>query len=313
MSQGSSSQQAPSNASATHRAPTLQEAILSIPQIEDVLDQWESGEPETPLVQAQLSAHRVLSHPHLFQGPRGAVPRAKVQLRELAHTTAALQGKLMQSSADVKAKQQALQRSGQQRIDDLKTHNEKWPFFASFLKVPMAWAATIFALLFLCFPLVILGFVWLEQVFQQFVPGLSYWLGQPVFGISVFAPFYFLLVLTLVILLLFTIFGFGRWLLDSRRSALGVEIVFGFVLLAIAFTGGLLVLSSYGFITTPLGLAVLAWYPSVLRSWVSSLALFIFLVMVIVEIFYYSWWRKELEREFGTRLQRISELSIREM
>ena len=56
-------------------------------------------------------------------------------------------------------------------------------------------------------------------------------------------------------------------------------------------------MSSYGFITTPLGLAVLAWYPSVLRSWVSSLALFIFLVMVIVEIFYYSWWRKELERE----------------
>ena len=220
VSQGSSSQQAPSNASATHRAPTLQEAILSIPQIEDVLDQWESGEPETPLVQAQLSAHRVRSYLASLSRPSWRCPSCQGATERACSHNCRTAGKAHAEFCHVKAKQQALQRSGQQRIDDLKTHNEKWPFFASFLKSTNGLGSNNFRTTLPLFPSGDLGFVWLEQVFQQFVPGLSYWLGQPVFGISVFAPFYFLLVLTLVILLLFTIFGFGRWLLDSRRSAL---------------------------------------------------------------------------------------------
>lgn len=283
--------------SGVRHSPTLQDAILSIPQIESVLDQWDNGEPETPLVKAQLDAYRVLSHPRLFQGPRGAVPRAKVQLRELANATAALQGKLAQSSVDVKAKQEALQKAGQSRIDELQEHNKKWPFFASFLglKVPMAWATTIFAL-FLCFALVILSFAWLQQAFDQFIPGAFQLVSDPLLGIAAFNIFYLILVITLVILLIVVIFRFGRSLLAAKRSPLSVEITFGIVLLAIVFVG-LLTGWSYGFVSTSLGQTVLSWYPSGLRVWISSLAFFIFLIMVIVEFFYYSWWRKEVEQE----------------
>lgn len=288
------SQQSPTTSTAS---PTLQDALLSIPQIENTLNQWDGGEAETPLVQAQLEAHRALSHSRLFQGPRGAIPRAKVQLRELANTTATLQGKIAQNSIDVKARRQALQKLGQERIDDLKTHSQKWPLFAASLnfKIPIAWATIIFAL-FLSFILVVLGFAVLEQAFESFVPALFHWLSQPIFGLSAFTTFYLLLILTLGILLIVVIFNIGRWLLDKDRSPLQVEVVFITVLLAVVFLS-LLSWWSYALVTTPPGLTLLGWYPPGLRSWIGVFAFFIVLVVLIIEIFYYSWWRKELERE----------------
>lgn len=276
-------------------SPTLQDALLSIPRIENALDQWEGGEPETPLVQAQLEAHRVLGHTRLLQGPRGAIPRAKVQLKELANTTAALQGKLAQNSIDVRARQQALQKSGQDRIDDLKKHGQKWPLFAASLnfKTPLAWATTILAFL-LCSALVILGFAVLGQLFESFNPDLVHWLSQPLFG--EFTTFFLALALTLLFLLLVVGFSIGRWLLNEKRSPLQIEVLFAIGLLAVAFTC-LLAWWSYALVTTPLGLTILGWIPPGLRSWIGLLAFFLFLVIVIVEIFYYFWWRKEMERE----------------
>ena len=293
----SPSQQASTQGSTMYRSPTLQDAILSIPQIEIALDEWESGDPETPLVQAQLDAYRVLSHHRLFQGPRGAVPRGKMQLKELANATATLQGRLAQQPLDMKVKRQALQKSSQDRIDDLKKHNQKWPLFAAALnlKVPMAWFTTILVI-FLFFVFSVLSFAVLEQAFEQFAPNVFQWLNDPLFGIPSFTTAYLLLILTLGIFLLVAIFSIGHWLLDENRSPLSVEIFFGLALLAIDFFG-LLVELSYRYVNAQQGLNILAWYPPIVQIWVNTVALFMLVVMIAVEIFYYSWWRKELLQE----------------
>lgn len=292
-----SSQQTLATRASTPGSYTLQDAVQCIPQIENALDQRNSNGTETPLVQAQLNAYRVLSHPqHFFQGPQGAIPRAKLQLRELASAISSFQGHRLNNPIDIEAKQKQLRETGQSRIAELNEHIEKWPFFGGFLrlKIPMAWAATIFTC-FLCFILVILGFALIDQFFTSVLPTVGTFLSQPLLAsVPVFTTLYILLALTFIALIAVSIFVFGRSLL--RRPPLSVEIIFIFVLLAIAVLS-IVAWWSRGFLTSSVDQELLSLYSPFWRVWVSSIALFIAIVIVIVEVFYYSWWRRELDQE----------------
>jgi hypothetical protein len=268
----------------------LQEAIDSIPQLEQQLKAWESKDPEQrkemPLANAQLEAQRVLSHPDFFTGAQGAISRARIQLEELSR--AIIQLRSTWHPVDLKARHQELERQGKAKIEALSTDIQSIPRLGTipFLRGLMAWLS----LLLILFIGVVLTFVvvaWLESLpssnLSPFFYNLVYSPDSPL------PPIFWTVLLILILALLFLL---GRRLLESTRSAWNVEIGFVLVLLPCLWGLSWAVSASEQRVIDPALLGWLSFFPTLGRF-----AFGLAVLLVIGECCYFLfWWLPHLQR-----------------
>lgn len=265
----------------------LQDALNSIPQLEQQLKIWESKETdqrkEIPLASVQLEAQRVLSHRDFFSGAQGAISRAKIQLEELSRAI----GELRASSKGVNLKEcyERLERTGNEKIEALAGDIQSIPRVGTlpFLRSFMAWVSLLL-LLGLGVVSTFLAMAWLHY----FLLGSSF---TPFFNdllLYSISPLALIFWTPLLLLVLALIFFPARRLLSTRRSPWSVEIGFVLVLLVLALAGWLLQLSALKLTSDAVGAALLGWldfFPAV-----GGAALTLAVLLVIGECLYFLWW-----------------------
>lgn len=278
---------------------TLQTAVDSVPQIERAVDEWQDNEPESPLIKAQIAARRVLSHPSLFLGPRKAIPRAKLQLKELANVASERWNKSQKNPLNVKEKQQRLQDEGKTRINDFRDHVASWPLFAAGLNMKrlMARLNALFFLLLTAF-IVTFAFAWIEELIRNQLTSFLPFVTTPILGFSAFTAFSLVFWIVGIAAMVVAFFVVDRLIfLDKRRTPLEVELTFCAVLFAI-FLFGLGISLSYSPLADLNGdIILLTWFPTGLLPWVTALALAALLIILITETVYYFRWYAELKKE----------------
>ncbi len=277
---------------ASHRnAPTeftLQDAIDSIPHIQQRLREWESKDPAlrrgTPLVDAQLEAQRVLSNPDFFTGANGAVTRARIQLEELNNATSKFRNEHEQNPIDLAGRCKQLVESGTKRIEALQVHINNVPFLAKF-KGLLSWI-TFLLILFMSIVCTFLGVAWLRHAIGTALPILTS-AGNNI-------PLFLALVLCIPVLAITAYIA--RRLLSSERTAWMAEIVFFVTLFVFAIMGVIITGSSLSNLANdPASLSIISWL-----SFMSPLGIAIFAVLLIGvagEIWYITWWYNHLKRE----------------
>lgn len=277
--------------------PTLQDAINSIPQIQQRLRDWEDKDPAlkqgTPLVNAQVEAQRILSQPDCFIGVSGAVPRARRQLKELGTTISGFQNEHEQTSLDLQSRRAKLEAFGTTRIDQLQSHIESWPFLGSFLRLkrPMAWLSLLL-LLFLTIVAALVGFAWLHHLIFLQAPSFLQFLDASLLGASTFTLVSRIVPLLVVAAEFFTL---RHQVLDKGRSALRVEFLFWASLVAFAFFGLLVSFTLAQLVDDPLSAELLHWLSFLPLG---SYAAFIFaLLILLTEMVYFVWWYNHLRDE----------------
>lgn len=278
----------------TH-SPTLQEAINSITLIQQRLRQWETKDPSlkkgTPLVNAQVDAQRILSHPDFFTGAQGAVPRARIQLKELGNAISNFRNKHEQNPVKLEEKREALQREGEAGINELKEHIQGWPVLAS-IRPLMEWLSFILVIcLVILFPLLLIALIG-HLINYWNNNGFSLPLPDPSVVAALAASSWFWLIVGAAFLVLLT--WLARVIVNKKRKDLKVEIIFFLVLLGCALFGVALALSRQLLIGDREVAAFLLWlYVPVL--WLSTIAGVFAVLLVVIEAFaFWVWYRRLL-------------------
>jgi len=274
--------------------PTLEDALDSIPLLQQEVSSLQDGEQETPLSEALAKAYGVLGDQRFFTGARGSVSRARLQLKQLSRAIAPFQNKHRQEAVNLKEKRETLEKMNQQRLEDLKKYIGQFPLLAGFLKLKGVLAAITLALLLVLSVIVwILAFAWVHHVGLLTLPSLIQTLDQTLFGIS-----YYAMIVALVLLLdIAAVYRFfRRRMLDKQRSAVGVETCFVAALLMFAILGWVISFSTITLDSDPSSLALLFLLQQLHLPFFSTIALILAMVIVALEVVYYLWWFGRLAR-----------------
>ena len=278
-------------------SPTLEDAINSIPQIQQRLRDWEDRDPAlkqgTPLVKAQLEAQRILSQRDFFIAASGAVPRARRQLKELGTTISEFQNEYEQNPLDLQDRRAKLEAFGATRTDQLRSHIESWPFLGSFLRLkrPMAWLSLLL-LMFVTVVAVLVGFAWLRHFTLLRAPSFLQFLDASPLGTSTFT-----LVSRVVPILVAAaeFFTLRHQVIDKGRSVLRVEFLFWACLVAFAVFGLLVSFTLAQLVNDPLSAELLYWLSFLPLG--SYAALIAALLIMLTEMAYFVWWYNHLREE----------------
>lgn len=269
----------------------LQDALDSVPQIEQQLKAWESKDAEQrkdiPLARAQLEAQRILSHQDCFTGAYGAISRAKIQLEELSST--AMNARSTLRPVDLKERRAELERQGNSRIAALADHIHAFPRAGTFPpgRGIMAWLS-LFLLPGMGVVAAFTAMAWLHHALlsTSFTPFFNDLL---LYSVSPGALIFWAVLLTMVLGLLFLI---GYRLLSRNRSAWNVEIGCALLLLCLALFSWLVRLSTLALISDPVSAALLSWLAFL--PTVGVIALILFILLLLGEIAYFFWWLNHL-------------------
>jgi BACON domain-containing protein len=274
-------------------SPTLQDAVDSIPLIQERLRDWEDKDltlkKGTPLINAQLEAQSILSNPNFFTGANGAVPRARIQLQELSSIIADFQNSYKQTTLNLMDRRADLNRKGRTLIDNLKKHIERIPLLGKVLHLatPMAFLTFIMAFCLIFFA-VLFGFAWLRHLVFLRAPDSNFvvFLDAALnLNVSLTA---FIVWAAIIALILAGLLIFGRTVLNKKRSAWAKEIIFWLGLLIFTFVGLLFSFSLGQFVNDPGSSAFLSWLSPL--PYLSGFAAFIAIVMLVVEAFWFWRW-----------------------
>jgi hypothetical protein len=278
--------------------PTLQDAVDSIPQIEQRLREWEDRDPAlkkgTPLVNAQLEAQRVLSSPNFFTGVKGSIPRARTELKELSSAISDFKNVHEQNVVNLDERRDRLEKRGTTLINDLEEHANNIPLLATRFRLKQVMALLIFVLIF-CLGVFItfFGIAWLRHLvflkFPSFLPGLDTLI---LVNTSIFAYVFWAI---LLIFVLAAIIVFGRSFFKDTRTGTEVEFTFVITLLVGGLVIWLISFSIDQLVDDPKSLALLAWFSFVQPFNLVCLTLAI--VIFVIECIWFVWWRNRLLEE----------------
>lgn len=270
----------------------LQDALDSLPQIEQQLKAWEGKDADQrkdiPLARAHLEAQRILSHRDFFNGAHGAISRAKIQLEELSRVVINIRSNLR--PVDLKARRAELERQGQARIAALADDIQSLPRAGTVPTVRgfMAWF-TLLLLLGLGAVSAFIAMAWLHHALLNttFTPFFNDLL---LYSLSPVALVFWSLLLAAVLGLIFLT---GHHLTNPGRSAWSVEIGFALILLLLAIFGWVVHLSILALISDPVSAALLGWlsfFPTL-----GEVALVLLILLIVGEIAYFIWWLNHLQ------------------
>jgi hypothetical protein len=276
----------------------LQDALDSIPQIEQHAKAWESKDADQrkdiPLAQTQLEAQRILSHRDFFNGAQGAISRARIQLEELSRAAITLRSQ--QRPVDLKARRAELERQGNSRIAALADDIQSLPRAGTlpFVRGFMAWL-TLLLLLGMGVVLAFLAMAWLHHALlnTSFTPFFNDLL---LYSFSPVALLFWTVLLTVVLGLAFLA---GRHLPARSRSAWSIEIGFALILLCLYLAGWGVHVSILALITDSVSAALIGWLAFL--PVIGEIALILLILLIVGEVLYFFWWLNHL-RAARTRI-----------
>ena len=294
-------------------AVTLQDAMDSIPLIQQRLREWEVKDPAlkkgTPLVNAQLEAQTVLSHPGFYSGATGSVPRARLELQELAIAISDFENAHQQTTLNLMQKRADVDKQGKDRIEALKQHVDHIPLLAKFLRLamPMFWLTVLlaFCLIFLA---VLLGLSWLAHLVFLNAPNSAFLpIINDALNLNAAPPLGYFVWAAIIALILAAVFSLSRSVLKPL-SALKIELLFWLGLVVFAGVGIPFSLSISQFAGDPVSLSLLTWLAP-LPAW-SEIAFVLVVVIAASELIWLWVWyshllneREQIVRELGFRLE----------
>lgn len=267
--------------------PSLQDALNSRSEIQRTIEELEGKDPARhlaePVLPALLEAKRLVSQPPLFRGDHGAITRARLHLQALAEAAADRWLHHKQSLPDLKARREALTQRGNDQIQDLQEHVERWPLAKLPGVKPLLAILTMLLICFLTFGGLVTGFSSLHQLLLE---------KQDSFASVMTTP-------TLLGVLgsaLLAVWGLvGPKLLKKNRSALQVEATFKGILAAFLPMGALVKSAPAALGDDPVSadiLSVQSFLPTL--AWI---ALAVLVLALIAEISYTIWWFGHIRAE----------------
>lgn len=270
----------------------LQDALDSIPQIEQQAKAWESKDAnqrkEIPLAEIQLEAQRILSHRDFFNGAQGAISRARIQLEELSR--AAMTVRSQQRPVDLNARRAELERQGQAKIAALAEDIHSLPRAGTlpFIRDLMAWL-TLLLLLGMGVVVAFLSMAWLHHALlnTSFTPFFNDLL---LYSFSPVALIFWAVFLTVVLGLIFLS---GRHLLARSRSAWSVEIGFALTLLILFLVSWGVRTSTLALLSDAVSAALIGWLGFL--PLVGEIALIVLILLCVGEVLYFFWWLNHLQ------------------
>lgn len=269
--------------------PTLQDALDSIPQIQQMVgSSWQDGEQETPLMEALTKARSVLGDQRFFTVAQGSVSHARLQLQQLSKAIADFQYKHRQEAVNLKEKREDLEKMSQQRVEDLKIYLGHFPLLAGFLKLKGVLAAVTWSFLMVLSVIVwLITFAWIHHVGLLTLPSLIQTLDQTLSGVS-----YYTMIVVLVLLLdIAAVYRyFRRSVLGNKRSGLWIEIFFVTTLFVLALLGWIISFSSIALGNDQGSQALLFLLQQMHLPFISMIAFILATVIVVTEGIYYLWW-----------------------
>lgn len=293
---------------------TLQDAVDSIPLIQQRLREWEVKDPAlkkgTPLVKAQFEAQTILSDPNFFGGALGAVPRARLQLRELSTAISDFDNTYQQTKLDLMGKRAKVESDGNKLIDSLKSHVERIPFLANVLHLatPMLWLTPLLAFCLIFFA-VLLGLTWLTHLVVLHWPDSTFLsIMNDALNLGAAPPLaYVVWIAIAAVILTVVVFLFRN--IVRPLSTFGLELFFWFSLIVFAVVGLLFGFSFNGLANDPLSLSLLAWLAP-LPFWAAIVFVVALLIAVIEVVWFWVWYtylmdkREQIVRDLGQQMEK---------
>ncbi len=282
--------------------PGLQDAIHSVPRIHDYASRW-TGDAGSPFMQVLTNAYRVLTEKPFFTGTKGALPRAKHQLNELAAVIAERHRTHDGEQPEIVQQWTALNTLYARNRSDLDAMNQKFPLLGSKFKGAMQWLSLL--LWDIAIGAAILsGLAWVYHLIPNVAPAMAQFLGQSVVflpSLTIFSLISFILAFTLIII----ISAIGRrQIFGNSASPLRVEVVFLLSLVIFSIFGGIVSISLRALATDIVSLGVISWLSSL--PYISVLTLVIALVVSAIEVMYFFKWHGDVERERQRIAQEIN-------
>ncbi len=290
---------------ATTNDPTLQESVLrSTPQIMHTLQMQENKtlveRKVSDLATLQIEAEQILSGRDFFTSATGALPRARTQLAAIGTIATRFQNDHHSNSLNPTSAKNELQErrknlvaSGDDMINNLQKHLEKWPFLSATMHL-QGLLAVITAGLFLLFSLIVvlLSFAWLNHLLIVKNVGLVAYLDAQILGIptlELVAWGFFVTIAIIGLLFVSRLFSYTAW----KVEAIFLIFLFASAVFGVLATFSLASLAGQALDTVSIEfLSILAFVPEY-----SRIAFVIFIVVVVVEIAYFIWWFTYLRNE----------------
>lgn len=289
--------------------PALQDAILqSTPQVLHILRQSKqksvTERQNTELGNLQVETEQILSSPQFFQGATGSMPRARTQLQAIANIVSRFQRQEHQGNPlnplatknEVQERRDKLNATANTTISNLDKHIKHLPFL-SYSPAAQSVMQIITLVLIMAVSVITMlcGFAWLHHLISTSSEGLLNVVDTTFLRLTTLE---WTSACILLIMLLIELAILRPILINKERSSLNTELVFGLSILAFALTG-LFVNFSLESLTSPSidigSLQFLAWL-SFIPQW-AIIAVFLFALLVIVEIVYFFSWLDSLYRQ----------------
>lgn len=268
--------------------PSLQDALGSTAQILQQVNNWQEDDVQTPIIQANLQAQRILSDKQFFKGAQGAVPRARLQLQELGKSIRRFQNEHKQVTVNLEERRKPLLQILQDGRDTITAHQQRFPLLAGFLRLKGVLQLLTLLLVAMLIDIgVIIAFAWLHHIAFQLLPDFTTTLDTTFVGDLSLSTL--IILLTMVVITLSELLLGRTRIINSQRTALRTEIYFWFALICFPILGFIVSISAS--LDTQSETYVL-WLNR-LPFW-SSIILLIAVVILIVEALYYAYWRGKL-------------------
>jgi hypothetical protein len=300
-----------------HTPDTLTDAQQSIAHIEPRIAQWEERDRTIstglPLSNAVYEARHILSQPPFFQGSKGAIPHAQLQLQELQNVITERQHHTI--SINISDRQQTLSQRGTTLLQDLDEHLNNLPLLAGRLRLSNLLTILTSALLFLIISVIVfVTIAWLRHTLYIDAKDMLTTLDNLFLVDSSLLAYIFWIILIAAILLIAV--AIGRAIIRSNYTSFEKELFFWLALILTLPTGALF---SYAFSRLLEGsdttsVAILAWLAPIPA--LSIVCLLIALLILIIEGGWFLWWHHHLlnaRQRIVTQLQNLHQQNIHDM
>ncbi len=274
---------------------SLQDAIQREPTIRDYIYRWK-GDAGSPLMKVLTNAYRVLADQRFSDktSARGAMPRAKHQLHEIAAATAERQNKHRGNAVNPLKQREDLHNQYEAERQALEALDQQFPFLGRSFKGVMA-VVTLLLWLFVALVVSLAGLAWLHHVALLYAQPVLSLFGQGLFGISFLTVFTLITVVIVVLFVGITALICSRSLFGSRGSSMKVEIAFLISLVIFTLFGVIVSFSLIHLVDDVVALVLISWL-SVLPS-ISVLTGIVAFVVALFEVSYFFMWHRDVVRE----------------
>ncbi len=281
---------------------SLQKAVQHEPSIAEFVPRWPEN-TSSPLMTVLTNAQRVLVHSSFFVGTKGAIPRARYQLQEIAQVVGERENAHKGQTVNPEQQRDALHKRYETERQTLESLNAQFPFLGSHARGFMQ-ICTLILWLIVVFVASLAGLAWLHHVVLHAAPLINLF-DQELFGSSVLTIFNLFIVLIVACFVGLTALICSRVFLGDRGSSLKIEIALLISLLIFTLFGSIVSLSLVQLVDDAVALGLIAWLA--ILPYISVVTGLIFLAILLFEVLYFLKWHRDIARARADSIKALSD------